>query len=244
MKTIQTIQIVTLGLLFPFISLAQQSANSLNEFPEYVKDTVEITIPDDNKIIFIADSLDIFNKMNIDSLFQVVKQEMGGSFINTSDKHITKTFTLDSIPNPTVKQASSNWLSGRSIYLGIDLLTGLIKNDLSPGLSFMLAVSPSKKGPIGGFLSADMYYFFPKSSLEKTALDINTFINAGLIFDQRHRRYLGVGMVGSGKQFEKSTFKLFIGQTLQNTPFIICPELYFVNGFKKVFPGITLRLDL
>ena len=235
MTTIRTMQIMLLGLLLPIISFAQQDVYAQHELS---KDTIEITISNNDKIIFIADSLDVFDKVNIDSLFQTVKQGMGGNFTNTSDKHITKSFTLDSIPNSTVKPKSSNWFSGRNLYLEVDFLAGLIKNELSPGLSFMLALSPSEKGPIGGFLSADMYYFFPKNSLGKTTIDINTFVNAGLLFNES-RLYVGAGM-GFGKQFEKPAFKLFTGHKLY--PFVICPELYIVDGFKKAYPGITLRV--
>ena len=223
--------------MFPLISFAQQDTHTLIELP---KDTVEITISDNNKIIFIADSLDVFDKVNVDSLLQVVKQGMGGNFINTSDKRVTKSFMLDSIPDSTTKTESPNVSSERHIYIQIDVMAGLIKNDLAPGLSFILGLSPSEKKPIGAFLSADMYYFFSKNSSEKTAIDINTFVNAGLAFDH-NRLKVGAGM-GFGKQFEKPAFKLFTEHSIANSPLRISPELYIVDGFKKAFPGLTLRI--
>ena len=135
MKTFRIIQAMLPGLLFPLISFAGENIHFPNNLSEYiesdvsnVKDTIEIIISDDNKILLIADSLDVFNDISIDSVFQVVKQEMKGNFTNTSGETITKRFTLDSISNSPIKPDSSNMY--RTLSLSIDVLAGLIKNDL------------------------------------------------------------------------------------------------------------------
>lgn len=244
MKTTRTIQAVLTGLLFSLTSFAQQYAYFPNDFSDYagfgtshVKDTIEIIIPDNDKIVFIADSLDRFNDVKIDSLFQVVKQKMGGSFTNTSDENKIKSFTLDSISNPTVNRDLLRYIS-----LNYSVLAGLIRNDLAPGLSFSLEASSFiKGGNIGGFLSADMYYLFSKNEEGKYKTGINTFVNVGLTFpDSPIGHRIGIGM-GFGKQFEKPAFKLSWGYRFKGSHITICPELYIVDGFKNAFPGITLR---
>jgi len=246
----KTIQIVFLGLLFPLISFAQQDflaylENNVlyNNDTSYDKDTIEIAISDNNKIIFIADDLDVFDRVNVDSLFRAVKQGMGGNFINTSDEHITKSFTLDDIPE-LLQKTKCNPDSAITISIGANAFVGLVRNELSPGVGVTLELNSFRRGgKLGAFLSADFYYFFTKNSSGENVTDINTFINAGLTHD---REKLGFGYgIGGGKQIEKPVYKIFCGYSLKNTDITIFPELYFVNASSKnrnMFPGITVKI--
>jgi len=132
--------------------------------------------------------------------------------------------------------------SNRNSRLGIGFGGGIgtVKSSFAPQLRAGLQVWDLNFGSITGLgVIYSGYYFFDRNNNNELCMDINSFINLYVGFNNKWS--LGVGILASreGEHFDKNTFKIFSSFLVLNR-ISISPELYITGGFKKAYPGFSI----
>lgn len=214
------------------------------------KDTLQILLGETEKIILVGDNIDVFEGIKLDSILSEVRTLYGGSFNNSGTERVTDTIFLEkSIMDKGKKAPQGRGNDDRgSLTLTIDAGVGLVRDMLSPVFSGGMLLKKARNNPDvfrGGFVEASPYFFFSKAE-DGYRTDINLFLSAGVQLKRGTINCnIGAGalVMRQGSYFDLNTYKLFTGFSPLEKMFVtIMPELYITGVFKKVFPGLTLRV--
>jgi len=187
------------------------------------------------------------NNCIITAINHEIITEKGNLYLNKFD-HISWTDYCDCNAD-TVTFNYSKWnphKSELSIKLGVGI--GVVKNEISPDFGLRIGHYRTTKGILkhNVYLSDNlMYTFQPENKMV-----IHNFINVGYRYNLSNQidkySWIGfeIGYLTNGQDlFETPTFRLstLIGLHKYIT---ISPQIYFENGFKKVYPGLRIGIDI
>ncbi|MBO9562776.1 MAG: hypothetical protein J7621_08385 [Niastella sp.] len=205
------------------------------------------------KIILISDSLQRFKAVNNDVLIRKALE------MNTKD-------SLGRIQERTSVQASGTPAKKRPGQTRVFKLlpafgAGLIRDKISPFLSLSLDFAPQRQdyylkySPEYTFINLGVSSFFTFLEDEAGAFHTNHNIflegSLGNRMNNNVNNYgnfselaAGIGYLvyKEGTYFKGSTWKLFVSIGIKRSFIRIRPELYITDNFRKVFPGLTLKM--
>lgn len=211
-------------------------------------DTLEINTKS-GKIILISDSLQKFRSQNANDLINKALIQA----LSLDERRERAKIWRDTIYYKKIK----NKFPIRPLpVLGL----GLLRDKASPFLGLSLDFAPQRqdyyyKGS-GEYtfinLAVASYFSFEKKpgSSYRTLHDVFLEGTLGNRINNIHDygRFsevsggLGFLIKGSNRYFNRNTFKLFVNFGLKNSFVRLRPELYFDDGFRNIFPGLTLKL--
>ena len=231
-----------------------------------ISDTILIERPHEAQILssrfdiyFYFNQLSDLISLNIQDLVNKAvenqaKQLMDGGWVDYSKgKHHGIAWTMkyiclnDSIsfyPQESHYNANKSQLS-----LKIGIGAGLIKNQLASDFNFRIGKFNTCKGILKHhfYISDNLNYTFDDS---ETIL-INNFLNLGYRYNLSNslNKYNWIGVECgyltkvSGDFFKNPTFRLGTMIDLRQN-ITISPQIYFENGFNKVYPGLRIGIDI
>lgn len=157
----------------------------------------------------------------------------------------------DGQPKDNATQFYRNTEIGDQIELSGTIGASLIRNTLVPSIDLMVGVSIANKTRIRHKANIDlsMNYIFNEKPEGGFNTDINTFIGASYFINtSRYREnpnWYGMGVAylawQNGDFFEKDTWRVSMGAKFGDR-YSILPELYIGDNFKKVMPGLKLKI--
>ncbi len=214
-----------------------------------------------NECIIITDKYDIYFKYNdLNDLFDTkikncIHSAINNEFITRKGNlnenafsHISWTDNCD-CSNDTVIFNKSKWnphKSELSIKLGVGM--GVVKSEILPDFGFRIGHYRTTKGILkhNVYLSDNMMYTFHVDN----KMLIHNFVNVGYRYNLSNQigkyRWIGfeIGYLTSGQDlFETPTIRLSTLIDLHKN-ITISPQIYFENGFKKVYPGLRIGIDI
>lgn len=219
-----------------------------------------------NKCVILTPKYDIYISFkNIDDLLRIDIQD----YVN---KILLDNHTKDSYPTETPDKPyfhgiswTDNWICNKdSISIigskwnphkdNLEILAGvgvgIIKNQLSSDFSFRLGYYRNQKGGClkkHFYISDNIVYFFD----ENETIRLNNFLNIGFRYNLSNKVYtykwigleLGYLTNSKGDYFKTPTFRL--GTIIEFEKRItITPQIYFEDGFNKIYPGLRFGIDL
>lgn len=134
--------------------------------------------------------------------------------------------------------------------VGIDFKIGVgnVRQSFAPTIDFRLFYTNSKNFKIQ--TSFQSYFFFERQLNREYNMFTNSFVSLSFLKYREKNTWSGVSvsyLVGrNGNYFKGTTMKLGLPVEIEKKYFsalnlIICPEVWFTNDFKTVFPGISIR---
>lgn len=226
------------ALLAPWALFAQSSS----------PDTLKIDVKKGQQIILIGNDLRDFERIKVDSIIRKSLSAVKDSLVVEDKKPLS-----DDALKKQMELDKKSFLE-----IGIQLGAGLIQDNPSPSLNFILkkalkssSIEKASKGYNYLGLGYSNCYLFREDASGKNNVYANGFIE--LSFGQyKYRRsnegeiskaFLGDFGIGylireRGGFFQRNTFKIFSSATAFKHS-IIRGELNIDNNFKKIYPGFT-----
>jgi len=144
-----------------------------------------------------------------------------------------------------------NTVIGDQIALSGTVGASLIRDRLVPSFDFILGISLANKTRIKHMINADlsMNYNFNEIPEGGFSTDINTFIGGSYFINTSKNpdksNWYGIGVAylawQNGEFFDKDTWRVSLGAKFGDR-YSVMPEIYISDGFKKVMPGLKIRI--
>lgn len=206
-------------------------------------DTLRVRVGDNERIVFTAKDLNVFHEIKVDSVLNAVSSQYGG--LTSASYRISDTikFGKDKLPQ-------KKGFVGGTMIIGVSSGFGLVRDILSPQFNAQIGIIKSETNTNafrGFYMEASTYLFFTRNE-EGYNTDVNLFLNGGVSLRRFGKSSFNIGLGVLAKRqnnyFDENTFRFFSEFTTSNKiPLSILPELYITGVFKKVLPGLSVRVS-
>lgn len=219
-----------------------------------------------NKCVIIRPKYDIYiDYKDINKLLEIDIQNYVNKILlhrNTKDRYLKETpdkpyfhgisWTDDWLcSKDSISRIGSRWNPHKDnleIMAGVG--TGIVKKQLSPDFYFRIGYFRNQKGGClkkHFYISDNMVYFFQDNG----KIAINNFLNVGFRYNLSNEvyKYNWIGLEfgyltnSKGDYFKAPTFRLGTIIDLRKN-IIISPQVYMENGFKSIYPGIRIGVNI
>jgi hypothetical protein len=228
----------------------------------------EISKTRENKVYILSDKYDILIYFNeLDDIFTTDIQECLNRAVDNQAKYLENGGWVDytegkfhgiawtdacKCENDTILfiREKSHYNANKSqLSIKVGAGAGIIKNQLTTDFTFGIGKFQTRKGILKHhiYISDNMHYMFSQTD----NIQINNFLNLGYRFNLSNRLdksdwigfELGYLTNSNGDFFKTPTFRFGTMMDLKHN-ITLSPQIYFEDGFKKVYPGIRIGIDL